>query len=142
MKIAVRWFAILTRGERTQMCPLHRKGMLATTFATRDADAFAKALAASCSVDAAALVRITTDARVAHEEMHRALECLSELALRAVIFRAMAARLTGDEFTRLHSDLCVLRPDAGRRLTAALRVLGIPRPFFWEDVVLHAHRRM
>lgn len=116
---------------------------LSVTYVTRDPLAFAAELSHQISIPVARLTSIVQEASVAHEERHRALEAVSELALRATILRNICkenGELDEETYSHLHFELCVFNVENSIRLMRSLRSLGLPLQFGWEDVVVHSQR--
>ena len=111
---------------------------LSICFATREPLAFASRLAATCSIDPDYLYRTVSEAREKHEEKHRALEALSELAMRADVLRHLSPHLSEADYAYLHTELCTFGEPHRERIRKAMRELGLGH--FWEDVVVYSQR--
>ena len=118
---------MLTRAQRERN--------LQTLYATRDPDDFAANLAIWAKLPLVRVQHEVAYTRATHEESHRALECLSELAMRAMVLRRLSTMCSEAQYNALHVELCTFNASTRARLVRAMRQIGL-RNVFWEDVVL------
>ena len=113
---------------------------LCNTFATRDRETFSRSLAAFTGLPEHMVSECRRTVSHDHKTTREALELISELSFRAMLFGALGkAAGPGQHVPKLH-DLCIASYATQQSLRRSMVDLGF-KNFFWEDVVLNMVRK-